>query len=97
MVMINIEEKVEVTNFFELLKAPVNSWVEINRNNEFKVPSHTLKKVTTLSDEGDYICKNHYNALSVYLKPTYIEKFLKGMGGEDIILKFSRMMKEDNI
>jgi hypothetical protein len=92
MVEKSVEEKVKVNNFFDLLKAPLNSWVDIDGSKEFRIPYHSLRKAITLSDDGNYICKKHYNIFLGSLTPTYIEKFLKGTGGDAIILKFSRMI-----
>ena len=41
----SIEEKVKVNDFLDLYKAPVNSWVEINKMNEFKIFSLVQKIV----------------------------------------------------
>jgi hypothetical protein len=90
-----VEEKVKVNNFFELLNVPLNSWVEINGNDEFRVSYPSLRRVTTLSAEEDYICMKHYSACYDLSKPIRVEKLLKGTGGDAVILKFSRMIEGD--
>jgi hypothetical protein len=90
----SVEEKIKVNNFFDLLKAPVNSWVEINGNDEFRVPYHSLRSAVTLCMEDNYICKKRYNIFLGSLTPTYIEKFLKGTGGDMNIIKFGKMIEQ---
>jgi len=75
MVVKDIEEKVKVDNFFDLLKAPVDSWVEINGKDELKISYPSLRRVDTLCVEGVHVCKNQYY-LSPSLIPFYVKKFL---------------------
>ena len=76
----NMEEKIKVNGFLDLLKAPENSWVEINGNNEFKISHRSLRVVKTVYPEGKYVCENTY-VLDVGLEtPSYVKKFFKGIG-----------------
>ena len=78
MVEKGIEKKVKVNNFFDLFNVPVDSWVEINGNNEFSISYDNLNGAATLCVEGDYVCKNYYDPFLSSLTPVYIEKFFKG-------------------
>lgn len=73
----NIEKKVVITNASDLLKVPLNSWVEINGKAEFRILCHSVKTAITLSVEENYVCKNHYDSFLASLTPIYIQKFLK--------------------
>jgi len=91
MVVKDIEKKVKVDDFFDLLRAPVNSWVEINGNNEFKINYPSLRRVDTLFVEGDWIYRKHY-----YLSPSLISNSMEKVsikksyeGG-----KYSKMIEE---
>ena len=86
----SIEEKVKVNDFLDLYKAPVNSWVEINKMNEFKIFYSSSRKVITLSIEDKYICKKRYDRFLGSLTPLYIEKFLIGIGKSVNYLKTLR-------
>lgn len=91
MVENTIEEKVKVTNPFDLLKVPDNSWVEINGKKEFKIKSDNLNFPRTLYREGNYVCKNTYGTFLASMTPFHVEKFLKGTGGA---VNYLRILKE---
>jgi hypothetical protein len=86
MVAKDIEEKVKVKGPFAILAAPDYSWVEVNGRNELKIPSHSLRKATTLSIDGDFISKNDY-FIDRELIPGHVETFHKTLSDYRTYLK----------
>ncbi len=88
----DIEEKVKVGRFLNLLNQQENSWVEINGKKEFKIYSHRLLgEAVTLSIDGDYVCINHYYSKHTLI-PGYIEKLHKT---NPKYRKFLNVLKEE--
>ncbi|MEK6832437.1 MAG: hypothetical protein AABY32_00180 [Nanoarchaeota archaeon] len=90
MVEKTVEEKVKVNNIFELLRAPENSWVEINGKDEFKIHHPSLGSATTIYLEGKFVCENNYETFLASMTPFHTEKFLIGTGGAVDYLKILR-------
>jgi len=90
----SIEEKVKVDNFFDLLKVPANSWVEIDGNDEFKINYPSLRRVDTLSVEGDWIYRKHYylssSLISNSMEKVSIKKSYEGG-------KYSKMIEKAEV
>lgn len=87
MVVKGIEKKVRVVKSPDLFGVPINSWIEINGKDEFKIKSENARVAITLSIEDRYVCKKSYEILLQSLIPFYIEKFLKGTSGAVPYLK----------